>query len=46
MNKVKGSCIAKIIAWVLLLASGVTFIVSTVLLGLMEDQNVFTKEYE
>lgn len=46
MNKIKGSIIAKVIAWALLIASGIAFIFCCVAAGVMEGEGIFTQNYE
>ena len=46
MNKIRGSIIAKIIAWLLLIISGVLFIGSCIAVVVMEDYNVFGMSQE
>lgn len=41
MNRIKGSVIAKLAAWAILLVSGVCFIGSCILVAVMEDYQIF-----
>lgn len=46
MNRIKGSVIAKLAAWVTLLVSGACFIGSCILLAVMEDYQIFEMSQE
>ena len=41
MNRIKGSVMAKIVAWLLLLLSGSFFVGSCFMIGVMEDCGIF-----
>ncbi len=46
MNRIKGSVMAKIIAWVLLITSGGLFIGSCIMVAVMEDYEIFESPQE
>lgn len=46
MNRIKGSVIAKLAAWAILLVSGVCFIGSCILVAVMEDYQIFEMSQE
>ena len=46
MNRIKGSVMAKIIAWVLLITSGELFIGSCIMVAVMEDYEIFESPQE
>lgn len=46
MKQIKGSIIGKIIAWIVLLCSFSTFVMSAAAIVWMEDNGVFTNDYE
>ena len=46
MNKIKGSLIAKIVAWLILVVSTCTFLFSVIAMFWMEDNGFFTEKYD
>lgn len=46
MNRIKGSVIAKIIAWLVMVSSGVTFLGSCITVYMLEDYGAFRKTKE
>ena len=46
MNRIKGSVIAKIIAWLVMVSSGVTFLGSCIAVCILENYGAFQKTKE